>query len=51
MHSRVGFDPVHKFEFQLSFQLLDWPVGSDSLNYDISPRARWVVSDNPGGFA
>ena len=27
--------------FNFSFQLLDWPVGSDSLN--ITPRARWVV--------
>ena len=34
-----GFLP----DFDFSFQLLDWPVGSNSLN--ISPRhgARWVV--------
>ena len=31
--------------FNFSFQLLDWPVGSDSLN--ISPRARWVVPPGP----
>ena len=33
--------PPISLSFNFSFQLLDWPVGSDSLN--ISSRARWVV--------
>ena len=37
---RISPPPI-SLSFNFSFQLLDWPVSSDSLN--ISPRARWVV--------
>ena len=38
----LHISPPHiSLSFNFSYQLLVWPVGSDSLN--ISPPARWVV--------